>query len=81
MTSWQPPISVGPQLENSIAYLVTQGIISKANAKKRVVLLGKRLLTLPVNYIAIIGYATAQKFRVSKYSDYLEAFAEMEKKV
>ena len=69
------------QIENSLAYLVTQGIISKDNAKKRAILLGKRMLTLPVNYIAIIGYATAQKFRVSKYSDYLEAFVEMEKKV
>ena len=29
------------QIENSLAYLVTQGIISKANAKKRVILIGK----------------------------------------
>lgn len=69
------------QLENSIAYLVTQGIISGANAKKRLALLGKRLITLPVNYTAIVGYATAQKFQVSEYIDYLEAFAEMEEKL
>ncbi|MBW2707836.1 MAG: hypothetical protein JRD04_00890 [Deltaproteobacteria bacterium] len=69
------------QLENSIAYLVTQGIISGSNAKKRVALLGKRLVTLPVNYAAIVGYATAQKFQVSKYTDYLEVVVAMEDKL
>lgn len=69
------------QLENSIAYLVTQGIISGSNAKKRLALLGKRLITLPVNYAAIVGYATAQKFQVSEYVDYLETFVEMEDKL
>ncbi|MCD6293687.1 MAG: hypothetical protein J7M20_01925 [Deltaproteobacteria bacterium] len=69
------------QLENSVAYLVTQGIISGSNAKKRLALLGKRLVTLPVNYAAIVGYATAQKFQVSEYVDYLETFVEMEEKL
>lgn len=69
------------QLENSVAYLVTQGIISGANAKKRLALLGKRLITLPVNYAAIVGYASAQKFQVSEYVDYLETFVGMEDKL
>jgi hypothetical protein len=69
------------ELKKSVNYMVAQGIIPASMVKKRMALLGKRLISLPVNYASIVGYATAQKFQVSKYMDYLEAFAEMENKL
>jgi hypothetical protein len=39
------------------------------------------VISLPVNYAQVWGYAAAQKYRVSKYRDYLEALVKMGKKL
>lgn len=72
----------GPQqINSSMVYLVTQGVASGSMAAKRAELLGKRVISLPVNYAQVWGYAAAQKYRVSKYRDYLEALVKMGKKL
>jgi len=69
------------QIASSMTYLVTQGVASGSFAAKRAELLGKRLISLPVNYAQVWGYAAAQKYRVSKYRDYLEALVKMGEKL
>ena len=71
------------QITDSIIYLTTQGIAtgSKAAAKKRAELLGKRFISLPVNYVQIWSYAISQKSEVSTYMSYLEALAAMDRKL
>ena len=71
------------QITDSIIYLTTQGIAtgSRAAAKKRAELLGKRFISLPVNYVQIWSYAISQKSEVSTYMSYLEALAAMDRKL
>ncbi len=71
------------QITSSIIYMTTQGIAtgSRAEVKKRAELLGKRIISLPVNYAQIWSYAISQKSEVSTYMSYLEALAAMEKKL
>ena len=71
------------QITSSIIYMTTQGIAtgSRAEAKKRAALLGKRFISLPVNYVQIWRYAISQKSEVNNYMSYLEALAEMSGKL
>ena len=71
------------QIANSIIYMTTQGIAtgSRAQVKKRAELLGKRIISLPVNYVHIWSYAISQKSEVNNYMNYLEALAAMERKL
>jgi hypothetical protein len=69
------------QVNNSMTYLVTQGVASGSFAAKRAELLGKRIVSLPVNYAQTWGYAVSQKYRIAKFKDYLEALVKMEKKM
>ena len=74
--------SFGPEQVNaSMTYLVTQGIAGGSFAAKRAELLGKRMVTLPVNYAQTWGYAISQKYRIAQYKDYLEALVKMEQKL
>ncbi len=67
------------QITSSMIYLGTQGVAagSAAEAKKRSELLGKRFLSLPVNYVQIWSLAIKQKSEVSTFINYLEALAAM----
>jgi hypothetical protein len=69
------------QVNASMTYLVTQGIASGSFAAKRAELLGKRIVTLPVNYAQTWGYAISQEYRIAKFKDYLEALVKMENKM
>ena len=70
-----------PQIANSIGYLAAQGIANRPHAKRRAKILAKRFATLPINYAAIWGHAISQKDQIGMYVNYLEALAEMEKKL
>ena len=71
------------QITGSMVYLATQGVASGSNAaaRKRAELLGKRFISLPVNYVQIWSYAISQKSEVSTFMSYLEALAEMGNKL
>jgi hypothetical protein len=72
----------GPQqIVSGTGYLVSQGIASGSKAKERAALLGKRVISLPVNYAEVWGHAVSQKYQVEMYRDYLKALAKMEKKL
>lgn len=68
-----------------LSSLVIMGIIvgpdARALSQERFKLLGKRVVTLPVNYFSIWGHAIAQKKQVAKYKGYLEAMVKMEEKI
>jgi len=68
-----------------LSSLVIMGIIvgpdARALSQERFKLLGKRVVTLPVNYFSIWGHAIAQKKQVAKYKSYLEAMVKMEEKI
>ena len=71
------------QITNSMITLGTQGVASEttASARKRGELLGKRFLSLPVNYVQIWSYAISQKSKVNTFMNYLEALEEMGEKL
>jgi len=65
-------------------FLVKKGVFRKRNKKyyeHRFSNIVKKLVTLPVTYFEILGYAMAQKYQVSKYKGYLDAMLKMEKKL
>lgn len=64
-----------------IAFLTAHGIVKGVDMQKRLELLGKRAISLPVTWAATWGYAIAQKAKVSRYREYLEAVVKMEDKV
>ncbi len=64
--------------------LVKKGVFRKRNRqyyKKRFSNIVKKLVTLPVTYFEIFGYAIAQKYQVSKYKGYLDAMVKMGEKL
>jgi hypothetical protein len=63
------------------AFLAAHGIVKGVDMQKRLELLGKRAISLPVTWASTWGYAIAQKAKVSKYREYLEAVVKMEQKV
>ncbi len=63
------------------AFLATHGIVKGVDMQKRLVLLGKRAISLPVTWAATWGYAIAQKVKVARYREYLEAVVKMEEKL
>jgi hypothetical protein len=71
------------QITNSMISLGNQGVASKttSKARKRAALLGKRFMSLPVNYVQIWSYAISQKSKVSTFMNYLEALEEMGEKL
>ncbi len=65
-------------------FLVKKGVFKKRNRQyyqKRFSNIVKKLVTLPVTYFEIFGYAVAQKYQVSKYKGYLDAMINMGKKL
>ncbi|RJR25956.1 MAG: hypothetical protein C4582_02775 [Desulfobacteraceae bacterium] len=73
---------LGPgDIAQRIAFLTAHGIVKGVDLQKRFELLGKRAISLPVTWASAWGYAIAQKFKVSRYRDYLEALVKMEDKL
>ncbi len=73
---------LGPgDIAQRIAFLTTHGIVKGVDLQKRFELLAKRAISLPVTWAHTWGYAVAQKMKVSRYKDYLEAMVKMEKKM
>ncbi len=64
--------------------MMSQGVFAVRDRnfyKKRFELVSKKLISLPVTYFEILGYAIAQKHQVSKYKKYLTALIKMEEKI
>ena len=73
---------LGPgEIAQRIAFLTAHGIVRGIDLQKRLELLGKRAISLPVTWANTWGYAIAQKMKVARYKDYLEALVKMEDKM
>jgi len=73
---------LGPgDMAQRAAFLTMHGIVKGVDLQKRIELQEKRAISLPVTWASTWGYAIAQKMKVSRYKDYLEAMVKMEKKM
>jgi hypothetical protein len=75
------PKDWGEMLSSMVVMGVIVGPDAKTAVNKRFEMMGKRLLTLPVNYFSVWGYAIAQKSQVEKYKNYLNAVVAQERKI
>ncbi len=72
---------IGQALSSLIIMGVIVGPNAEALSQKRAKLLGKRVITLPINYAEILAHSISQKEQVAEYKGYLEALVKMEEKI